>query len=78
MRHVKITPYGNIGNQLFQYMLALAIKFRSGVPLLITGLDIPSFGLKSTKVRDEAFVIDIKNHTPRLRLLLDLLRKSSM
>ncbi|MCU6665593.1 hypothetical protein [Silvania hatchlandensis] len=74
MRHIKITPYGNIGNQLFQYMLALAIKFRTGVPVLITGLDIPSFGIKSTKVRDEALCLDIKNHTPPLDAIVELVK----
>jgi len=74
MRHIKITPYGNIGNQLFQYMLALAIKFRAEVPILITGLDIPSFGIKSTKVRDEALCLDIKNHTPPLEAITKLVK----
>lgn len=75
MRHIKITAYGNIGNQLFQYMLALAIKFRTGVPVLITGLDIPSFGIKSTKVRDEGFSIEIKNHAPPLEAIVSLVKE---
>lgn len=75
MRHIKITPYGNIGNQLFQYMLALSIKFRTGVPILITGLDIPSFSIESTRARDESFCIEIKGHTPPLDAIVKLVKE---
>lgn len=74
MRHIKITPYGNVGNQLFQYMLALAIKFRTGVPVIITGLNIPSFGIHSKKVRDEGFCVEIKNHVPPLESIVSLVK----
>lgn len=62
MRHVKITPYGNVGNQLFQYMLALAIKFRSNAPVHISGLEIPEFGIKNKGVNEQLLCIDIKSH----------------
>lgn len=74
MRHIKITPYGNVGNQLFQYMLALAIKFRSGVPVLITGLNIPAFGIKSKQVSEQALSVEIKNHTPPLESIAKLVK----
>lgn len=74
MRHIKITPYGDVGNQLFQYMLALAIKFRAGVPIQITGLNIPSFGIHSQKVRDESFSITVKSHNPPLDALVQLVK----
>ncbi len=74
MRHIKITPYGNIGNQLFQYMLALAIKFRTEVPIIITGLNIPSFGIKSRQVVDQAFSVEIKGHTPPLESIVRLVK----
>lgn len=74
MRHIKITPYGNVGNQLFQYMLALAIKFRTNVPVQISGLDIPSFAIKNTKVSDQAFSMDIKSHVLPLESIVTLVK----
>ncbi|HCP1642368.1 TPA: hypothetical protein OCY45_003321, partial [Escherichia coli] len=64
-------------NQLFQYMLALAIKFRSGVPIVITGLDIPSFGINKVKDnREETFGIEIKSHIVPLNTLSNLVKET--
>lgn len=77
MRQIKITPYGNVGNQLFQYMLALAIKFRSGVPIFISGLDIPSFGInKKAESRNETFSVEIKSHIVPLNTMSTLVKET--
>ncbi|HDX6529713.1 TPA: hypothetical protein ACGSGJ_004447 [Escherichia coli] len=74
MRQIKITPYGGIGNQIFQYFLALAIKFRSNVPVHISGLDMPAFGIKNSKAIDQAFCIDIKSHIIPLEAVIKLIK----
>lgn len=74
MRQIKITPYGGIGNQIFQYFLALAIKSRSNVPVHISGLDIPAFGIKNSKANDQALSIDVKSHIFPLEAVVNLIK----
>lgn len=76
MRQVKITPYGNIGNQLFQYMFALAIKFRSNAPVIISGLDIQEFGIKNNNTNDQSLNLDIKSHIVPLDNLVKFIEKT--
>ena len=53
MRNIRITPYGNIGNQMFQYMFALALQER--VPsCTITGLRMAPWGLSDEGLEEPA------------------------
>lgn len=77
MRQIKILPYGNVGNQIFQYMMALAIKFRAGSPIYISGLDIPSLGIFTKKEsRSETLSIDIKSHIVPLNTMSKLIKET--
>ena len=45
-RHIRITRFGGLGNRMFQYMFALALKAR--VPEAeISGVELPEWGITS-------------------------------
>jgi hypothetical protein len=48
MRTIRITPVGNVGNQMFQYLFAHKLQLEAE-PAIVTGYDMPMWGLARTQ-----------------------------
>jgi hypothetical protein len=75
MRQIRIKPYGRLGNQMFQYMLALAFKMEAP-NASISGYDMPAWGLaEPLRPGQERISVEIGTHRLPFRDICSILRE---
>lgn len=74
-KNIRIQPYGNTGNRMFQYMFADIL--RRNIPgSVVTGYDMPEWSLTSEdRLRDAALAIVVRGHVVPLEAIIAFARK---
>lgn len=74
MRSIRIEPYGNLGNQMFQYLLALA--FAARVPAVIRGHRMADWDLEDGEPprRPNRVWVGVRRHQIPFDQIVELLR----